>query len=55
MGLWKAFISIPIIWVAETVGVLEKLEIDGVVAMIGYIGAVVGLFILGLFSNEGSQ
>lgn len=52
MGIWKAFISIPVVWVAETVGVLEKLDIGEPVSTIGYIGMVLVLFFVGLFSDE---
>lgn len=52
MGIWKALISIPVVWVAETVGVLEKLDVGAPVSTIGYIGMVLVLFFVGLFSDE---
>lgn len=52
MGIWKALISIPVVWVAETVGVLEKLDIGEPISTIGYIGGVLILFFAGLFSDE---
>ncbi len=52
MGLWKALISLPVIWIAETVGVLEALNIGEPVSTFGYIGMAVGLFFLGLFSSD---
>jgi len=52
MGLWKAFISLPVIWIAETVGVLESLEIGAPFSTFGYIGMAVGLFFVGLFSDD---
>jgi len=55
MGIWKAFISVPIVWIAETVGVIETLGIEGWLADIGYIGILIGLIIIGLLSNEGSK
>lgn len=52
MGIWKALISIPIIWIAETVGVIEGLGIEEPISQIGYIGMLLVLFFVGLFSDE---
>ncbi len=52
MGLWKALISIPVVWIAEAVGVLESLQVGEPVTTIGYMGMVLVLFFVGLFSND---
>ncbi len=45
-------ISIPIVWIAETVGVIESLDIGEPISTLGYIGMVITLMVVGFFSND---